>query len=85
MVKNKYINIPELARLLGISRVAVYQRVKKGQIPAIKVGRIYMIPAGQVADILSRKLSDKEKLQIDEAVRKVVREYGELLKMLGRE
>jgi excisionase family DNA binding protein len=85
MVKKKYITIPELARLLGISRVAVYRRVKKGQISAIKVGRMYMIPAGQVAGILSRKLSDKEKSQIDKAVRKVVREYSELLKMLGRE
>jgi len=83
MVKNKYMTIPELARLLGISRIAVYKRVKKGQIPAVKVGRMYMIPAGQVADILSRKLSDKEKSQIDIAVRKVVDEYGELLRMLG--
>jgi excisionase family DNA binding protein len=85
MVKNKYITIPELAGLLGISRIAVYRKVKKGQIPAVKLGRMYMIPAGQVADIISRKLSDKEKSHIDSAVRKVVREYGELLKMLGRE
>ncbi len=85
MVKKRYMTIPEFARLLGISRVAVYRRVKKGQIPAVKVGRKYMIPAGQVADILSRKLSDEEKSQIDIAVRKVVSEYGDLLRMIGRD
>lgn len=85
MVKDKYMTIPEFARILGISRIAVYKRVKKGQIPAVKVGRIYIIPAGQVADILSRKLSDREKSQIDSAVRKVVSEYGELLRMLGND
>jgi len=85
VVKDKYMTIPEFARILGISRIAVYKRVKKGQIPAVKVGRIYIIPAGQVADILSRKLSDREKSQIDSAVRKVVSEYGELLRMLGND
>ena len=39
----KYITIPELAKLLGVSRIAIYKRVKKGQIPATKIGRTYVI------------------------------------------
>ena len=32
MVRGKYITIPQLAKLLGISRIAVYRKVKKGEI-----------------------------------------------------
>jgi excisionase family DNA binding protein len=81
----KYITIPELAKHLGISRIAVYRKVKKGQIPAKKIGRIYVISSRQVAKILGEELSEPQKRQIDRAVKKVVQEYGETLKWLGRE
>lgn len=35
-------------------------------------------------DILSKPLTDKDKKQIDKAVRKVVQEYGETLRLLGK-
>lgn len=40
---NQYISIPEYAKKLGISRIAVYKKVKKGQLPAKKIGRHYAI------------------------------------------
>ena len=85
MVRKRYITIPELARLLGVSRIAVYNRVKKGQIPAVKVGRIYVITDKTIADILGKELTAKRKKSIDAAIRKTVREYGEVLKQLGEE
>jgi len=36
--QEKYITIPELAKILGVSRIAIYNRVKKGEIPATKAG-----------------------------------------------
>lgn len=39
-----YLSIPEYARRLGISRIAVFKKVKQGLIPAKKVGRNYVIP-----------------------------------------
>ncbi|MBZ0166922.1 MAG: helix-turn-helix domain-containing protein, partial [Candidatus Omnitrophica bacterium] len=39
-----YLSIPEYARQLGISRIAVFKKVKQGLIPAKKVGRNYVIP-----------------------------------------
>jgi excisionase family DNA binding protein len=39
----RYISIAELAKKLGISRIAVYKRVKKGDIKAIKIGRSYAV------------------------------------------
>ena len=85
MVNEKYITIPELAKLLGVSRIAIYKRVKKGQIPATKIGRTYVITDRTIADILGKKVTEKGKKRIDAAVRKTVREYGEVLRQLGKE
>lgn len=85
MSKEKFITVPELAKLLGVSRITIYNRVKKGQISAMKVGKTYVITDETVANILGKKVTGKEKQQIDAAVRKTVREYGEVLKKLGKE
>jgi len=83
MKKSRYISIPELAKILGISRVAVYKKVKKGQIKAVRIGRNYGIDHKYVADILGEELSGKDKNQIDDAIKKTVKEYGEVLRLLG--
>ena len=85
MRKNAYLSIQQLANLLGISRIAVYKKVKKGQIKAIKIGRSYAIPIKYLANILSSTLKEEDKKNIDKAVKKTVKEYGEVLKLLGRE
>ena len=85
MSTEKYITIPELAKLLGVSRIAIYNRVKKGDIPATKIGRTYVITDQTVADILGKKVTAERKKRIDAAVERIVREYGEVLKMLGKE
>ena len=85
MVRENHITIPQLAKLLGVSRIAIYKKVKNGQIPAKKAGKIYIISDSIVADILGKKLSLRKKKQIDTAVRKTVKEYGEVLKLLGKE
>ena len=85
MTTKKYITIPELAGLLGVSRIAIYRRVKKGQIPAEKIGRNYVITDETVASILGKKVTEKGKKRIDAAVHRTVQEYGEVLKQLGKE
>jgi len=85
MIKNEYLSIPELAKILGISRIAIYKKVKKGEIKAIKIGRSYAIPRKYLEDILGKSLGEKEKKEIDKAVHKTVKEYGEVLKLLGKE
>jgi len=85
MTDKDYLTIPELARLLGLSRIAVYRRVKKGQIPARRIGRIYVITDRTVRDILGKKVSVRGKKRIDDAVLRTVKEYGEVLKRLGGE
>jgi excisionase family DNA binding protein len=81
----RHLTIPEFANLLGISRIAVYKKVKAGLIPAEKLGRNYVITEKTVNQILGKELTESKKKQIDLAVKKVVRQYGKLLKKLGKE
>ena len=75
----------ELAKILGISRIAVFKRIKRGQIKAIKVGRNFVIPKNSLPEILGKILSEKNKRDIEAAVKKTVKEYGQTLKLLGKE
>ena len=85
MKSDKYLTIRELADILGISRIAVYKRVKKGRIKAVRIGRNYAIPKKYVAFILGKALNSKNKKEIDKAIKRTIKEYGEVLKLLGRE
>ncbi len=85
MPKKEYITIPKLANLLGVSRIAIYKRVKKGQIPATRIGKTYVITDQTIRNILGKELTTARKKRIDAAVNKTVQEYGEVLKKLGRE
>ena len=85
MVNEKYITIPQLAKLLGLSRIEVYRRVRKGQIKAEQIGRMYVIKDKEVAHILGKKPTAKDKGQIEKAVKKAVKEYGDVLRKLGEE
>jgi excisionase family DNA binding protein len=81
----RYITLGQLSKLLGISRIAVYKRVKKGSIKAIRLGRMYAIPSRYVDSLLGKSLQEKDKSEIERAVKRTVREYGEVLKLLGRD
>jgi excisionase family DNA binding protein len=85
MKKSQYVTIPELAGILGISRVAVYRKVRKGQIKAVRIGRNYAIPRTYLTDILGEALNREDKKQIDDAIKKTVKDYGEVLRLLGSE
>ena len=83
-MKNKeFLSTTELAKILGISRIAVYKKIKSGKIKAIRVGRNFIIDKKGLGEILGKELSKKEKLEVERAVRKTVAEYRETLKLLG--
>ena len=83
MNDERYISIPQLARILGLSRIAVYRKVKAGRIEAVRIGRNYAIPRKVIAPLLGKELSSEDKRIIDRAVRRTVKEYGEVLVKLG--
>lgn len=83
MEDKRFLSTTQLAKILNISRVAVYKKIKSGQIKAIKVGRNFVIDKKDLGGILDDKLGKKEKLEIERAVKKTVKEYGETLRLLG--
>lgn len=85
MINKQFLSTAELARLLGVSRVAVFKKIKKGEIKATKVGRAYVIESQDIGRILGTVLTTQEKAGVEEAVNKTVSEYGETLRLLGRE
>ncbi len=89
MEKKEYFSIAQVAKILKISRIAVYKKVKKGQLPAIRIGKIYAIPRESILRKIRRiqghSLRPEEKDKIKMAVDKTLQEYGEVLKKLGAE
>lgn len=83
--KSEFLSTTELAGLLGISRIAVFKKIKKGEIKAKKIGRNFVIDEKSIGRVLGNVLAAKQKKELDLAVDKTVREYGEALKLLGRE
>lgn len=81
----KYLTTAELAKLLGISRIAVFKKIKSGKIKAKKIGRNFIIDKKELGGILDESLTEKKKAEISETVKKIIKEYGETLKLLGKE
>ncbi|MFA6306592.1 MAG: helix-turn-helix domain-containing protein [Patescibacteria group bacterium] len=81
----KYYTVKELADILKISRVSVFNRIKKGQIKAEKIGNIYIIAAEDAGVMLNNDLTEQLKEEIAKGVLKVINEYGGTLKLLGKE
>ncbi len=84
-MSEEYISIPQLAKLLGLSRIAVYKKVKSGVISAIKIGKTFAIPKKHLLEILGKALTETGKKEIDSALKKTIEDYGETLKLLGKE
>ena len=81
----QFYSTQEVADLLNISRIAVFKKIKSGEIKAQKVGRNYLIKMEDLPQILGKELTTKDKELIDKAVAKTVAEYGQTLKLLGQE
>lgn len=82
--EKNFISVAEAAKLMGISRMHVVRKIKKGEIEAIRIGRMYAIDRNELGGIF-RNISEKERLQVDKAVEKVLHDYGDVIKKLGAE
>ena len=84
MKEQEFISTAELAGMLGISRVAVFKKIKRGEIEAVKIGRSYAISRASVPSLSAETSAHKKRL-IEKAVKKTVSEYGDVLRRLGSE
>jgi len=84
--KNKeFFTVKEVADMLNVSRITIFNRIKKEEIIAEKIGRNYAIRNKDINYLLTNDLSDKEKIEIESGVKRVIEEYGDVLKKLGKE
>jgi hypothetical protein len=65
--------------------VAVFNRIKLGKIKAEKIGRNYVIYKNNLPEDINPKLSLVDKADIEKGVKKVLQDYGDTIKMLGKE
>lgn len=84
-MKKEMLSTNEVAKILGVSRVAVFKQIKTGRIKAKKVGRSFVIERKELPQILETALTKSKKRQIEKAVDKTIREYAQVLKLLGQE
>ncbi len=84
MAKNK-LSTTEVAKILGVSRQAVLKKIKSGKIKAEKIGRNYVINRADLPIESGGELTEEKKAVIDRAIQKTVQEYGETLRLLGKE
>jgi len=67
------------AKLLGISRVAMFQKIKSGEIPAGKLCGNYVIKSSNLPNIYA-PLMLNQKAHINRFVDRAIKEYGITLK-----
>ena len=46
------LSVPEVARLLGCARATIYQAIREGQVPSIRVGRRILVPRAALQRML---------------------------------
>jgi excisionase family DNA binding protein len=50
------LTVPEAARLLRISRNLAYELVAKGELPAVRFGRVIRVPRRSLEDWITRQI-----------------------------
>jgi excisionase family DNA binding protein len=83
--EKEFFSTSEIAKILGISRVAVFKRIKSGDIKARKAGRNFIIQRKDLGEILGTTLGSEKRRLIEGAVRKTIKDYRQTLKLLGEE
>ncbi len=84
MKKNYYSTI-EAAKILHMSRIGVFKRIKSGKIKADRAGKNYIISHESLSEALGNSLGQEKKEGIERALRKGLKEYKNTFKLLGKE
>lgn len=51
--------VQDVARILGVCRTTVYASIKRGQIPALRIGRRYLVPTAVLERLLATTSNPK--------------------------
>ena len=81
----KYYSTTEAAKILRISRIGVFKRIKSGRLHAEKIGRNYVINHESLLEALGKSIGKEKKKNIEKVINKALSEYKEVFQKLGRE
>lgn len=82
--KNDFVSVAEAAKIMGYTRQHVLRLIYNGKIEAEKIGRSFAVNRKSLGG-LYKPLSPLEKKEVDQAVDKIFKEYGDVIKKLGKE
>lgn len=85
MASGRMYSTIETARILRLSRIEVFRKIKAGKIKAEKVGRNYVVSHDDLMEALGKVVGPVKKEKIESAVKKAVKEYRETFRKLGKE
>lgn len=76
----------EVAKILHLTHAGIYKKIRRGEILAHKIGHNYVIRGDDLYHyVYPSDLTEHRKQIIKDIVEKVVDDYGEALKKLGKE
>ncbi|PIR42090.1 MAG: hypothetical protein COV30_00090 [Candidatus Yanofskybacteria bacterium CG10_big_fil_rev_8_21_14_0_10_37_15] len=84
-MKKQYYSTSEVANILRLSRISVFNRIKKGKLKAEKIGRNYIISHDSLVEALGKSIGKERREDIERAVDKATKQYEETFKLLGKE
>ena len=84
-MKTNFVSTSEAAKILGVSRITVFNKIKTGKIPAMKGGRNFVIKKRDVLKAAGELLTSGQKRGINKAVERAAKQYGEVFRRLGKE
>lgn len=81
----EFYSTTEIAHILRVSRVTVFNRIKKGSLAATKFGRNYLVSHAALLEALGQKIGENKRSNVERAVERAIKEYGETFRLLGKE
>jgi len=81
----KYYSTIEAAKILRLSRIGIFNRIKRGKLKAERVGRNYIISHEEILEALGKSIGKEKKENIERAVDKALVQYEKTFKLLGKE
>ena len=83
MEAKKLLSVSEVASIMGFSRTHVLRKIKSGELDAQKIGKSYVVSSSSLPGIY-QPITPTSKKQIEKAVEKTMRDYGDVIRKLGR-
>lgn len=82
MKQENFVSTTEAAEITGLDRVQIFRLIKSGQLPAVRIGRNYIIRKKDLG-VFTDEVTSKDKKVIESSVRRVFSDYGDVIRELG--